>query len=62
MNIDTLAGESTDMKGRLKTGLGNATNDPALTELPGTIAAVSGHLTIAAARHRGRRSSPPPSR
>ena len=32
MNIDTLAGEGTDMKGRLKTGLGNATNDPGLQQ------------------------------
>ena len=41
MNIDTLAGEGTDMKGRLKTGLGNATNDPGLRQ-DGAIDQLSG--------------------
>ena len=41
MNIDTLAGEGTDMKGRLKTGLGNATNDPGLQQ-DGAIDQLSG--------------------
>jgi uncharacterized protein YjbJ (UPF0337 family) len=30
MNIDTLAGEGTDLKGRFKTSLGDATGDAAL--------------------------------
>lgn len=30
MNIDTLAGEATDLKGRLKEGLGEATGDTRL--------------------------------
>lgn len=30
MNIDTLAGEGTQIKGRFKEGLGDATGDPAL--------------------------------
>jgi uncharacterized protein YjbJ (UPF0337 family) len=30
MNIDTLAGEGTAAKGRIKESLGNATGDPAL--------------------------------
>jgi uncharacterized protein YjbJ (UPF0337 family) len=32
MNIDTLAGEGTQMKGRFKAGLGDATGDPALQQ------------------------------
>lgn len=32
MNIDTLAGEGTQLKGDLKQGLGEATNDPALRQ------------------------------
>lgn len=32
MNIDTLAGEGTDMKGRLKSSLGDATGDPGLQQ------------------------------
>ena len=32
MNVDTLAGEGTQMKGQFKEGLGNATNDPALRQ------------------------------
>jgi uncharacterized protein YjbJ (UPF0337 family) len=32
MNIDTLAGEGTDLKGRLKTGLGDATGDQRLQQ------------------------------
>ncbi|MEO5773966.1 MAG: CsbD family protein [Sphingomicrobium sp.] len=30
MNIDTLAGEGTELKGQFKEGLGNATGDPLL--------------------------------
>jgi uncharacterized protein YjbJ (UPF0337 family) len=30
MNIDTLAGEGTELKGRFKEGLGEAVGDPAL--------------------------------
>ncbi len=30
MNIDTLAGEGTDLKGKFKESLGNAAGDPAL--------------------------------
>jgi uncharacterized protein YjbJ (UPF0337 family) len=32
MNIDTLAGEGTEMKGRFKESLGTATADPALEQ------------------------------
>jgi uncharacterized protein YjbJ (UPF0337 family) len=32
MNIDTLAGEGTQMKGRFKSSLGEATGDPALRQ------------------------------
>ena len=32
MNIDTLAGEGTNMKGKFKQGLGAATGDPALRQ------------------------------
>lgn len=32
MNIDTLAGDGTQLKGDLKQGLGEATNDPALKQ------------------------------
>jgi uncharacterized protein YjbJ (UPF0337 family) len=32
MNIDTIAGEGTQMKGRFKQGLGDATGDPALRQ------------------------------
>jgi uncharacterized protein YjbJ (UPF0337 family) len=32
MNIDTLAGEGTEVKGRFKETLGTATNDPALQQ------------------------------
>ena len=32
MNIDTLAGEGTNMKGKFKQGLGDATGDPALRQ------------------------------
>jgi uncharacterized protein YjbJ (UPF0337 family) len=32
MNIDTLAGQGTDLKGQFKEGLGNATGDPALRQ------------------------------
>lgn len=32
MNIDTLSGEGTQMKGQFKEGLGNATGDPALRQ------------------------------
>jgi len=32
MNIDTLAGEGTDMKGRLKSSLGDATGDQGLQQ------------------------------
>lgn len=32
MNIDILAGEGTDLKGRFKESLGNATGDPALQQ------------------------------
>ncbi len=32
MNIDTLAGEGTEMKGRLKESLGTATADPVLQQ------------------------------
>jgi uncharacterized protein YjbJ (UPF0337 family) len=32
MNIDTLAGEGTDLKGKFKEGLGNATGDAALRQ------------------------------
>jgi len=41
MNIDTLAGEGTDMKGRLKTSLGDATGDQGLQQ-DGTIDQLSG--------------------
>jgi len=41
MNIDTLAGEGTDMKGRLKSSLGDATGDPALQQ-DGAIDQLSG--------------------
>ena len=32
MNIDTLAGEGTQVKGRFKSSLGDATGDPALRQ------------------------------
>ncbi len=32
MNIDTLAGEGTDLKGKFKESLGNAAGDPALQQ------------------------------
>jgi len=32
MNIDTLAGEGTNMKGKFKQGLGDATGDPSLRQ------------------------------
>lgn len=32
MNIDTIAGEATQTKGRFKTSLGDATGDPALQQ------------------------------
>jgi uncharacterized protein YjbJ (UPF0337 family) len=32
MNIDTIAGEGTNLKGRFKETLGDATNDPALRQ------------------------------
>jgi uncharacterized protein YjbJ (UPF0337 family) len=32
MNIDTLAGEGTSTKGRIKESIGNATGDPALQQ------------------------------
>ena len=32
MNIDTLAGEGTNMKGKFKQGLGDAAGDPALRQ------------------------------
>lgn len=32
MNIDTLAGEGTNLKGRFKEGLGEAVGDPALRQ------------------------------
>lgn len=32
MNIDTVAGEGTDLKGRFKSSLGDATGDPALQQ------------------------------
>ena len=32
MNIDTIAGEGTDLKGRFKESVGSATGDPALQQ------------------------------
>lgn len=32
MNVDTIVGEGTNMKGQLKQGLGDAANDPALQQ------------------------------
>jgi uncharacterized protein YjbJ (UPF0337 family) len=32
MNVDTLVGEGTDLKGQFKQGLGDATNDPKLQQ------------------------------
>jgi uncharacterized protein YjbJ (UPF0337 family) len=43
MNIDTLAGEGTDLKGRFKTSLGNATGDPGL-QRDGAADQVSGNF------------------
>jgi uncharacterized protein YjbJ (UPF0337 family) len=43
MNIDTLAGEGTDLKGKFKEGLGNATGDAALRQ-EGIADQVSGNL------------------
>jgi uncharacterized protein YjbJ (UPF0337 family) len=41
MNIDTAIGQGTDLKGQLKQGVGDATNDPALQQ-DGAIDRVSG--------------------
>ncbi|MFC7535857.1 CsbD family protein [Sphingomonas sp. GCM10030256] len=41
MNIDTLAGEGTQIKGRFKSSLGDATGDPALQQ-DGAVDQVSG--------------------
>ena len=43
MNIDTLAGEGTQMKGRFKSGLGDATGDPGLQQ-DGAMDQLSGGL------------------
>ena len=40
MNIDTAIGEGTNLKGQLKQGLGDATNDPVLQQ-DGTVLDVS---------------------
>ena len=43
MNIDTIAGEGTNMKGRFKESLGDATGDPALRQ-DGAADQLSGNL------------------
>jgi uncharacterized protein YjbJ (UPF0337 family) len=43
MNIDTLAGEGTDLKGRFKSSLGDATGDPALQQ-EGAVDQLSGNV------------------
>ena len=43
MNIDTLAGEGTDLKGRFKSSLGDATGDPALQQ-DGAMDQLSGNV------------------
>jgi uncharacterized protein YjbJ (UPF0337 family) len=43
MNIDTVAGEGTNLKGRFKESLGDATGDPAL-QRDGLVDQVSGNL------------------
>lgn len=43
MNIDTVAGEGTELKGKIKEGLGNATGDPALRQ-EGMTNQVSGNV------------------
>jgi uncharacterized protein YjbJ (UPF0337 family) len=43
MNIDTLAGEGTQLKGDLKQGLGDSTNDPALRQ-DGAVDQLSGSV------------------
>jgi uncharacterized protein YjbJ (UPF0337 family) len=43
MNIDTLAGEGTDLKGRFKSSLGDATGDPGL-QRDGAADQVSGNV------------------
>lgn len=43
MNIDTLAGEGTNLKGRFKEGLGDAVGDPAL-QRDGVADQISGNV------------------
>lgn len=43
MNIDTLAGEGTDLKGQFKEGLGEATGDP-LLQRDGAADQISGNV------------------
>ena len=42
MNIDTIAGEGTNLKGRLKEGLGDALGDPAMRQ-DGAMDQISGN-------------------
>ena len=45
MNIDTLAGEGTNLKGRFKEGLGDAIGDPALQQ-DGAMDQISGNARV----------------